>query len=66
MIKCPNCGVSASSPQVIYISKEKIRGLTFGEHTSTRTCACQCGAIFEEIHTWQYIGVETNLIKVYK
>jgi hypothetical protein len=63
MIKCPNCG---STAQVKYIGSEKIGGLTFGEATSTRPCACGCGAIFEEIHVWQYVGVKTNLIKVCK
>jgi hypothetical protein len=63
MIKCPNCG---SAAQVKYIGAEKIGGLTFGEATSTRTCTCGCGAIFEEIHVWQYVGVKTNLIEVYK
>ena len=63
MIKCPNCG---STAQVKYIDTEKIGGLTFGEATSTRTCTCGCGAIFEEIHVWQYVGVKTNLIEVYK
>ena len=62
MIKCPNCGIST---RIIYIGEEKIRGLTFGESTKSRTCACQCGAVFEEIHTWQYIGVQANLLKVY-
>ena len=63
MIRCLNCG---STAQVKYIGKEKIGGMTFGEATSTRTCVCGCGAIFEEIHVWQYMGVKTNLIEVYK
>lgn len=61
MIKCPNCG---STAQVHYTDIEKFGGKTFEKFTSTRPCICGCGAIFEETHIWQYIGVQTKLIEV--
>lgn len=60
---CPNCG---NTTEIAHFNDSTGDNLTFGKTTGTRLCLCACGAFFEETHTWQYIGGQTNLIKVRK